>query len=275
MIQNLGCKAAILSISTPGPEIVHGEAQARLCREVNEWAAALRNEKPQQFGFFATIPSLLDTDKALSEIRYALDTLRADGVSLFTSYGDGEFYLGHPRFETIWRELDSRNTVVHTHPIKSSSKGLPDPRMLEPFIDYPSETARMAFNLIISGTKRRHPNCKVILSHGGGTLPSLIHRASYMWPHYYTGLTTEEIEEDFRSFYFDTAIAGTKNVLDVLLDLVPHDRILFGSDFPYAPSPSIERITKNLQEYKMDPELRKKIYYENALSLFPRMRHAK
>ena len=126
-------------------------------------------------------------------------------------------------------------------------------------------------NLIITGTKRKYKNCKIILSHGGGTLPALIHRVSYMWPHQYpNGAKTADIEEDFKSFYFDTAIAGTKNVLDVLLDLVPPEQILFGSDFPYAPSPSIIRMTKELEEYKMDPNVRKKIHYENALRLFPR-----
>ena len=92
-----------------------------------------------------------------------------------------------------------------------------------------------------------------------------------MWPPTYSGQPTREhIEEDFKSFYFDLALAGTKNILDVLLDLVPHDRIVFGSDFPYAPTPAIELMTESLEEYEMDPELRKKIYFKNALKLFPR-----
>ena len=273
MMGQLGCKAAILSISTPGLEIVSGEDQTRLCREINEWVTNLRDERPQTFGFFATIPSLLDTEAAISEIRYALDTQKADGVSLFTSYGDGQYYLGHERFEAIWHELNIRNAIVYIHPIDRAEKAMPNPKMPQPFLDYPSETARTAFDMIITGVKRRYSNCKVILSHGGGTLPFLIHRASYMWPYYYSGqATTAEIEDDFRSYYYDLALAGTKNILDVLLDLVPHDHILFGSDFPYAPSKVIEKITAELDDREMDPPLRKKIYSENALGLFPRFR---
>ena len=229
---------------------------------------------PQRFGFFAMIPSLLHTDAALLEIRYALDELRADGVSLFTSYGAGEFYLGHPRFESVWRELDARGAVVHTHPVQCPQKILPHPRIVQPFLDFPSETGRMALNMIVTGAKRRYANCKIILSHGGGTLPTLIHRVSYMWPHHYPDdLTTEEIEQAFQSFYFDTALAGTKNVLDTLFDSVPHEQVLFGSDFPYAPLPSITRMTKELEDYDMSIELRKKISYENARRLFPRLAH--
>ena len=273
IMRQLGCKAAILSISTPGPEIVPREAQGRLCREINDWAAKLRDEKPSRFGFFATIPSLLNTDAAIAEIRHALDTLKADGVALFTRYGDGQNYLGHPRFEAIWHELDQRIAVVYIHPIHGADTGVPNSKMPPPFLDYPAETARTAFDMIITGVKRRNPNCKVILSHGGGTLPSLIHRASYMWPHYYPGqATTAEIEEDFRSFYFDLAIAGTKNVVDNLLELVPHDHILFGSDFPYAPSAVIQQMTTALETSKIDPALRSQIYFENALRLFPRLK---
>ena len=273
MMGKLGCKAAIVSISAPGPEIVSGEAQARLCREINEWGTKLRDEKPEKFGFFATIPSLLDTETAISEIRHALDIQKADGVSLFTRYGDGQYYLGNERFEPIWHELNLRNAVVYIHPIHGAGKGIPNPRMPPPLLDFPSETARTAFDMIITGVKRRYSNCKVILSHGGGTLPFLIHRASYLWPNHYPGqATTAEIEEDFRSYYFDLALAGTKNILDTLLDLVPHDHILFGSDFPYAPSEVVEQVTKELEDREMDPQLREKIYSANALSLFPRFR---
>ena len=272
-LQSLGCRSAILAVSTPGPEVLSEELQVELCRESNRYAAALRDKKPQKFGFFAMIPSLLHTEAALAEIRYALDDLNADGVSLFTSYGEGEFYLGNPCFEPIWRELDARSAVVHTHPIESSRKTLPDPRMVQPFLDYPSETAQMALSMIITGTKRKYSNCRIILSHGGGTLPALIHRVSYMWPHYYPEFTTQQIEEDFKSFYFDTALAGTKNTLDLLFNTVPRSHILFGSDFPYAPYSSIVRMTNGLEDYNMNREQREDIYYKNALRLFPRLEH--
>ena len=179
-LRGLGCPAAIVSVSTSGPKVLSEKLQTDLWRETNQVVATLRDKAPQDFGFFAMFPSLLHTEAALAEIRCALDVLKAGGVRPFTSYGNGESYLGHPRFEPIWRELDARSAVVYTPPIESSSKTIPDPRMVQPFLDYPSEIARMAVKMIITGTKRKYPICRIILSQGGCTLPALIHRTSCM-----------------------------------------------------------------------------------------------
>lgn len=46
--------------------------------------------------------------------------------------------------------------------------------------------------------------------------------------------------------------------------------MLYGSDFPYA-TVEAEWSDQALEGYEMDGETRKKIYRENALSLFPRL----
>jgi predicted TIM-barrel fold metal-dependent hydrolase len=160
-----------LSLTAPGPGIVSGPASTRLARVANEKAAAIRDAHPQQYGFFAAVPSLLDTEAALSEIQYALDVLKADGVTLFTRYGDGNYYLGHENFKAIWDELDKRVTVVFIHPTHPVDTSTVNKFLAQPIIDYPHETTRTAVDLIISDTVRTHQNVKIILSHAGGTLP--------------------------------------------------------------------------------------------------------
>lgn len=74
------------------------------------------------------------------------------------------------------------------------------------------------------------------------------------------------------SFYFDTALTGTANGLDTLLKWAPKDHTLFGSDYPYAPNPTIEYFTGELDKNEMDEKLRAKVNYENAPELFPRLK---
>ena len=62
-------------------------------------------QHPKRFGAFATLP-LADTQASLVEMRHALDTLKMDGVCLLTNV-DG-LYLGEPRFEPIFAELNRR-----------------------------------------------------------------------------------------------------------------------------------------------------------------------
>jgi hypothetical protein len=75
-------------------------------------------------------------------------------------------------------------------------------------IDYPHETTRTAMDMIMMGTRRKYPVCKVILSHAGGALPYLISRsatpmrkAPNFAANYIAGTTYERQMEDFRSMY--------------------------------------------------------------------------
>jgi hypothetical protein len=169
-MEKVGSTKAILSLTAPRALVAPTDEKRRgLARSINECAAASRDEDPDIWGFFAAMPCLLDTESALAEIRYALDILKADGVTLFTRYGLGNHYLGYPAFKPIWEELNSRNAVVFVHPTYGSDT--PINRVLPlPAIDYPHETTRAAIDMITTNTKRTYSSCKVILSHAGGSL---------------------------------------------------------------------------------------------------------
>lgn len=233
-LERNGATTAILSLTSPGAPIAGSVTGCqKLARQANEFCATVRDEKPSKFGFFAAMPDLLDTEGALQEIAYALDTLKADGVTLFTRYGDGNYYLGHKKFDPIWKELDSRSAVVFIHPTHPVDTNRVNARLPQPSIDYPHETTRTAIDLLMSKNRRRFPNCKVILSHAGGTLPWIVPRTT----HWRRGLTAEqtpdkisydEMMDDFRSFYFDLALSTSLAGLDLLLAVVPNDHILYG-----------------------------------------------
>ncbi|KAL3444869.1 hypothetical protein BJX65DRAFT_297359 [Aspergillus insuetus] len=232
LMEKVGSTKAILSLTAPGALIAPTDEKRRaLARKTNEFAAARRDEDPNSWGFFSALPCLLDTEGSLAEIQYALDVLKADGLTLFTRYGSGNQYLGHPAFKPIWEELNSRHAVVFVHPTH------------------------------------------VILSHAGEYLPYLISRVSTVSRESPAtvgmfGKSAAEVKEDFRSFYFDRGLSSSKAVLRMLLDLVPHDHILYGSDFPYVPFDVTVGFKQILDDFPLDQELREKIYYKNAEVLF-------
>lgn len=279
LMRRVGVQTAILSVTAPGACIVADrQKRAQLARQLNEYSADLRDQDPEKFAFFVSLPNILDTEDAVAEIAYGLDSLHADGVTLFTRYGSSNNYLGHPDMEPIWAELNRRACVVFVHPTHPVDTSPANPRLPQPAIDYPHETTRTAMDMIMNGTRLKYPACKVILSHAGGTLPYIISRVTTPMkkaPDFavsrHMGTTHDKSVEAFRSFHFDLALSSSPQVLDMLLKLVPHDHILYGSDFPYAPITAYPAFLEELEKYEMDPELRHMINYGNALKLFPRL----
>jgi hypothetical protein len=113
----IGNQTVILSVTAPGPCIESAPSSAaKLARSCNEYTAKLRDEDPQGYGFFASLPNPGDTAECLEEIRYAFDELSADGVILLTRYGKDNHYLGHDDFRPVWAELNRRKAVILVHP---------------------------------------------------------------------------------------------------------------------------------------------------------------
>jgi 6-methylsalicylate decarboxylase len=260
---------AIVSAATPGvhldpTKLVDGAARAN-ARELNEVGARMAHDHPDRFGFFATLP-LPDVDGALAEVAYAFDTLGASGVVLLANTHGR--YLGAPEDEPLMAELARRNAVVFVHPA-----ALPGPAVagVPSFAaDFLLDTTRAAYRLVQSGVVRRHPSLAIILSHAGGFVPYASHRLAIAMT-VETRRPFDELLEDFRSFYFDTALSSTAATLPSLLAFAKPGHVLYGSDWPYAPPPAIGYFTRRLDDFAaLDADGHAAIDRRSAEALFPR-----
>jgi predicted TIM-barrel fold metal-dependent hydrolase len=283
IMKAVGTETVIFSLTAPGACIVNGTASRELARKANEYSAQMKDSDPSRYGFFASLPDLFDTEGALEEIRYSMDVLKADGITLFSRYGDGPYYLGRPEFKPVWEELNRRSAVVFihpTHPVDTRPINPAFPILAQPLLDYPHETTRTAVDMILSNTKKSNPNVKVILSHAGGTLPYLLTRMTVPLRGVPPELssspkTSAEIREEAQSFFYDLAVSSSHFVLKALLDFVPPTQILYGSDNPYLPAMAVTNFDDDLESFQLPRSTRELIYYKNAQSLIPRLRKVK
>jgi len=265
LMDERGIETAILSVSTPGVHL-GDDAEARVrAREVNEFAAKVVHDHPTRFGFFATLP-LPEVDGALAELAYAFDTLRADGaVLLANSRG---VYLGDPRFDPLFDELNRRRTVVFVHP--SIIPGLDPLPGLPPFVaDFLLDTTRAAIGLARSGTLDRCRDLKLILAHAGGFLPYAAYRIAVAAS--VDGNPLEGLAR-LKRFHFDLALSSSPTALPSLLAFAEPDHVLFGSDFPYAPAGVVAAFAGLYEGYPLAEAQRASIDRGTAERLFPRLR---
>ena len=253
-LDELAIDRAIVSVSTPAVVPVPAGDRAALARDCNDEAAALVAAHPERLGAFAVLP-LPDVDAALAE----LDRVALDGVTLLTNY-EGR-YLGHESLRPLLEELDRRAALVHVHP------NLPPPMaaaglvLPAPVLEFTFDTTRAFADLIATGTLERYPRIRFVLSHLGGTLPFLAWRLSVL-----DAFTDRPPAlEQMRRLWFDVAASGAPANLRFAIDVLGADRLVYGSDTPFAPAPFVDANTAGLDA--LDEAERVAIQHANAEAL--------
>jgi len=224
-------------------------------------------DHPGRFGLFAILP-LPDVEGSLREIDYALDTLKADGICLMTSYQSK--YLGDPAFAPVMDALNRRKAVVFTHPVRPDCCRNLVPDVAEPVIELATDTTRTVASLLFSGTVTRCPDIKFIWSHGGGTVPFLTMRF-VGWANARKDLSLRLPNgpvAELKKFYYDTAQAAHPYALASLLRLVSASQIVFGTDFPFV---SAAATAKGLEDFGFGDGDLTIIGRTNAAALLPRV----
>jgi 6-methylsalicylate decarboxylase len=207
------------------------------------------------------------TDASLKEIEYALDTLKADGIGLLTSY-DAK-YLGDAAFAPVMEELNRRKATVYIHPATPSCcvnlAGI-DPR----YIEFATDTTRAIASLIFSRTSARFPDINFIFSHAGGTMTALTERftVQIISEPKYKDFTGAGVMAELKRFYYDTAQVSNPIAMAALTKMVAVSQIVFGTDYPYRTG--LEDV--NGLAAVFGPDDLKLIERENALKLLPRWR---
>jgi aminocarboxymuconate-semialdehyde decarboxylase len=101
-------------------------------------------------------------------------------------------------------------------------------------IGNPMDTTIAAGHLILSGVMEAYPRLKILLAHGGGTLPYIhgrLDRGFQQRPEI-NRVISKPPTEYLKQFYFDTITHDT-TMMRGLVDLVGADHVMLGSDYPF------------------------------------------
>jgi aminocarboxymuconate-semialdehyde decarboxylase len=199
-------------------------------RLLNDGTSAAAKSDPASFVGFATVP-LQDPAAAIEELHRAIGDLGLKGVEILTNI-DGAG-LDDLALEPFWSAVESLRIPLLIHPNNVLGLDRLGPYYLRNLLGNPTETAQAGARLLFSGIMDRHPEIKIILSHGGGSLPHLIGRLQH-------GFEVRPECRQFSSdpiskmnrFYYDTVVFNPL-VLRHIIDIVGLDQIVLGTDYPF------------------------------------------
>jgi len=230
-----GIATAFTSITAPGLALIARERLCAINRECNDFGAGMAADHRERFGLFASLP-LPNVDDSLHEIEYALDTLRADGIGLLTSYGDR--WLGDAAFAPVMDELNRRRAVVYVHPTVADCCRNLMPGIADWVLEFPVDTTRTIASLLFSGTLTRCPEVRFIFAHVGGILPLVAEhlvRAAQV-DRKLAAMAPQGVRAHLRTLHYDTALRMHPVGMRAALQLVDASQLLLGTDAPLRKS---------------------------------------
>jgi aminocarboxymuconate-semialdehyde decarboxylase len=156
--------------------LCHGEpadGARALATAQNDFLARLAAAAPDRLLAFGCVP-LQDPQAAVRELRQCMRDRGFAGVEIGTRVGDLE--LTDLRFVPFFRAAEELGAVVFVHPVDRTL----DPRLARLKIGFglgmPAETAVAGAAIVTGGLLGDLPGLKMLLAHGGGTLPSALAR---------------------------------------------------------------------------------------------------
>lgn len=221
----------VLSLSAPSIYQWHGAEQIRMARYVNDVLARQCKAHPDRLVGLATLP-LNDIEASLAELDRCIAELDMKGVAIGSNI-DG-VALTDAKFEPLWKRIDELRLPVVEHPMFPKDTSDLGEFELPLRVGLIYETTLVATRLIYGGVFERYPNFPYILAHTGGALLMLLERLDNgyrLFPdcrRFITRLPSEYA----RNIYYDTTAFDRKTLM-FAIDVVGHDRILFGTDDPF------------------------------------------
>ncbi|MBT3350879.1 MAG: amidohydrolase family protein [Nitrospinaceae bacterium] len=226
---------ALISLNIPGPDLAADPKDAdELARIGNDGIAEAVAKHPDRFKGFANL-GFGDIDATCRELERCIDELGFIALQVFAFIG-GKRPLDDPAFAPVWALLAERNVPLVLHPGPSPAGAVYADYWLGPLVGFLFDESIAALRLIFSGIMECHPRLKVLLPHGGATLPLLIGRVdrlssnrpgprdniSHAPSHYFERIHTD-------------AVAHSTTALSLALQEMGADRLMFASDAPWVP----------------------------------------
>jgi predicted TIM-barrel fold metal-dependent hydrolase len=269
-MDKFGIATSILSLTQMGDILYDGTEKGRAAvRAGNEYGAKLMQDNPKKFGLFASVP-LPDIEGCMKEIEYAYDTLKCDGIGIYSN-DNGNRWPGDPYYEPMYQELNRRKAIVFIHPLAPKCCANLNDSVPFSMNEFDFDVTRCISSLLVNGVLHRYPEVRFVVPHSGGTVPILAGRIKDRFPNdaKHAEYIPNGVWPELQKLHYECAHGTYPTQLAALTKFVPTSQLLFGTDF--SPEP-IETTVNELPTSGLSQEVLQAMERGNAEKLLPRFK---
>lgn len=263
-----GVAKQVLSLTAPGVQVFKPDVALEFARLANDRVAEVVKRHPDRFAAMVALPPQ-DPQGAVAEMERGIQKLGFNGF-IINSHTHGE-YLDQAKFWPILEAAQALDRPIYIHPRS------PSPAMAAPMTDYNMSGALWGFGveagthavrLIASGTLDRFPKLKVVFGHMGEAIPYWLSRLDInAVPGADSRIKNQLLPSEYFRRNLWIAVTGMPDplVLQYCVKKIGADRILWSTDYPYAPAAPAVQL---LDDAGLTDAQRELISHRNAESIF-------
>jgi len=266
-MDNAGIDVQILSHGAPSTQKLDAENGPAVAAAANDRLHEICQAYPDRLAGFANLATA-NPPASADELDRAVNKLGMKGAMIH-GLTQGENFIDKDEYWPIFEAAEALDVPIYLHP------GIPHQAVIDAYLKdyikkYPGflnagwgftmETATSGIRLVLSGVFDKYPNLKIILGHLGETLPFLMWRIDLALNR--PGNDGVEFRKIFSShFYITTSGFFSDPALNLCIQEMGADRILFAIDYPFVPNEPGPKWMGNLMLNRDD---KAKILHGNA-----------
>ena len=220
---------------------------------------ALRDEP--RFTPLATVP--LQDGKLAAQVLTEAMAEGFGGVMIGTLPQGASGTLDAASLDPFWETASSLRAAVFVHPMTFCGEPRLDDYGLMNAVGRLEDTSIAVSRLIFSGHVRKYAGAKLVLSHGGGSLPYALGRLQRSYDN--AKGKVDDPRAAFARVHFDSCVFDVA-ALEYLVRVAGDERVMLGSDAPFPmsdPEPM-----KVIAAANLTAEQRERIVSSNAMKVF-------
>ena len=198
---------------------------------LNDHIAGIVQTYPDRFVGLGTVP-LQDPQLAIKEMERCMK-IGLRGIQIGSHVND--WNLDAPELFPVFEAAQEIGASIFVHPWDMMGKEKMPKYWLPWLVGMPAETSLAICSMIFGGVFERLPKLKVAFAHGGGSFPGTIGRIEHGFnvrPDLVAVDNKENPRKYLKNFYLDSLVHDPM-MLDVLINLMGHERIALGTDYPF------------------------------------------